>query len=196
MEQQIQDLVASIKRDGLESAKQESEKILNEAKDQAQKIVNDAKKKAEKMLSDTQNECELRVQSAKASISQAGRDVSIALKAEIEALFERILRDNISSVLKGDSLISVIKALIKDQAGEGVVELNPRDLDEISKLLKSQMAKEMEAGLEIKANPYVKSGFQVKAKDGSYFLDLSSDEISQALMPFLSPNLKEILFSK
>ncbi|NLZ69023.1 MAG: V-type ATP synthase subunit E [Spirochaetales bacterium] len=197
MEQQIQDLVASIKRDGLETAKHESEKLLNEAKEQAQKIVADAKKKAEKMLSDAHNECALRDQSAKASIAQAGRDVSLSLKTEIEKQFSRILTENVGNTLKGATLANLVATVVKAQiSGAGVVEVNPKDVEDVTKGLKGELAKELEKGLEIKASPYVKSGFHLKAKDGSWFLDLSAEEIGALLMPYVSTGLQEIISNK
>ena len=44
MEQQIQDLIASIKKDGIESATNESKKILEEARKEAERIVNEVMK--------------------------------------------------------------------------------------------------------------------------------------------------------
>ena len=44
MELQIQDLVSSIKKDGIESAKAEAAQILADARAQADKIVADAKR--------------------------------------------------------------------------------------------------------------------------------------------------------
>ncbi len=196
MEQQIQDLVASIKRDGLENAKKESDKLLLEAKEQAQKIVADAARKSEKMLKDAESECALREQSAKASIKQAGRDVSLSLKTEIENQFARILENNVAASLKGEALSSIIAAVVKAQGGDGVVEVNQKDVESVAKGLKAELAKELQSGLEIKASQYVKSGFCLKAKDGSYFLDLTSEEIASTLLPFLSPQLKDILSEK
>jgi Archaeal/vacuolar-type H+-ATPase subunit E len=197
MEQQIQDLVASIKRDGLESARHESEILLNEAKEQAQKIVNDAKKKADKMLSDAHQECELRDQSARASIAQAGRDVSLSLKSEIEGEFQRIMNASVAETLKGDALASLISQVVKAQMSEDVtVEVSEADVKSVASALKSKLASELAAGLEIKASPYVASGFKLKAKDGSWFLDLSAEEIGALLMPYVSPVLKEIISNK
>lgn len=196
MEQQIQDLVASIKKDGLENAKRESDKLILEAKEQAQKIVSDAAKKSEKMLKDAEAECALREQSAKASIKQAGRDVSLSLKTEIENQFARILENNVAASLKGDALTSLVAEVVKAQGGEGVVELNAKDVESVAKGLKAELSKELQNGLEVKASNYVKSGFCLKAKDGSYFLDLTANEIAATLLPFLSPQLKEIMCEK
>ena len=59
MEQQIQDLIASIKKDGIESATNESKKILEEARKEAERIVNEARKERDKIIADGKKTIEI-----------------------------------------------------------------------------------------------------------------------------------------
>lgn len=197
MEQQIQDLVASIKRDGLESAKKESEKILSDAKAQAQKIVSDAQKKADKMIQDAQNECTLRDQSAKASLEQASRDVTLSLKANIEKQFGRILADSTGKVMHANALSSLITTVVKNSmldASSTTVEVSTEDVKTVTEDLRVSLAKELAAGLEIKAVPSLHAGFHLAEKNGAWYVDLSAEESAKLLSPFISPALKEIIY--
>lgn len=81
MELQIQDLVSSIKKDGIESANREAAQILAEAKAQAEKIVADARSEADKLRADAQAEIGVFKASAQLSAEQAKRDAVLAFPA-------------------------------------------------------------------------------------------------------------------
>lgn len=198
MEQQIQDLVASIKKDGIEQAKKESELIINQAKAQAEEILQDAKKKAAKLITDSENEVALRDQSARATLKQAARDVSLSLKKEIESQLMKILQVENEKGLKGENLVKLIADVVKSSGVEAAktnIEVNPADTESVSKGLVAVLKKEMESGLEIKAVKSVDYGFRVSQKDGSGYFDLSSEEIARLLTPFISPVLQDIIFN-
>ena len=69
MAQQIQDLVDSIQKEGIEKANKQAELIIAEANKKADDIIKSAKKEADKVLSDADKEIALRDQSAKASLT-------------------------------------------------------------------------------------------------------------------------------
>ena len=83
MELQIQDLVSSIKKDGIESANREAAQILAEAKAQAEKIVADARSEADKLRADVQAEIGVFKTSAQLSAEQAKRDAVNAIPAVV-----------------------------------------------------------------------------------------------------------------
>ena len=85
MELQIQDLVSSIKKDGIESANREAAQILADAKAQAEKIVADARNEADKLRGDAQAEIGVFKASAQLSAEQAKRDAVLAFRQEIGA---------------------------------------------------------------------------------------------------------------
>ena len=68
MEQQIQDLIASIKKDGIESATNESKKILEEARKEAERIVDEAKKERDKIIADGKKTIEIERESSISSV--------------------------------------------------------------------------------------------------------------------------------
>ena len=80
MEQQIQDLVASIRKEGIDSAKAEAERIISEARAQADAIVKEAEKERDKMIADAEKSIALEKSSSEATIKQAARDVSLSLR--------------------------------------------------------------------------------------------------------------------
>ena len=92
MELQIQDLVSSIKKDGIDSANQQAAAILADARKQADAIIADAKSQADKLRDDAKAEIEVFKNSAQLSAQQAKRDAVAGIPAgKFQREFEKIL---------------------------------------------------------------------------------------------------------
>ena len=193
MEQQIQDLIASIKKDGIESATNESKKILEEARKEAERIVNEAKKERDKIIADGKKTIEIERESSISSVKQAARDVSLTLRKSREEKFKRILGQKVSSALDERVLAEAIVAVVKGEEDGSDVEVSKDMVDKVNAILTSQFAKELEKGVTLRSSSSVSGGFKVYSKDGSAYIDLSDEEITKLLYPYLSSSLKEII---
>ena len=176
MEIQIEDLVQSIKRDGIEQARKEADAILVTAKAQASDIIAASKAEAERNLENAKRE----IESSKALILQAQRDAVLSVKKELEAMLERIMADKVAKQLSEQSLAKlVIAAVDEEDPSKYAVEI-----DEAKASIKSSLAKQIEKGLEIR--PVKGAGvFKLCCKDGSGFYDFSDEQIASLLKPFL-----------
>ena len=192
MEQQIQDLIASIKKDGIESATNESKKILEEARKEAERIVEEAKKERDKLLSDGKKAIEIERESSISSVKQAARDVSLTLKKSLEEKFQKILGQKVSASLDDKVLAEAIVAAVKSESDGCIVEVNKDMVDKVNAILTSQFSKDVENGVTLKASSSVNGGFKVYSKDGSAYIDLSDEEITKLLYPYLSSSLREM----
>ena len=161
MELQIQDLVSSIRKEGIEAANAEAESIIAEAKKKAESIVAGAKSEA-------------------VSAEQAKRDAVLAFKSEIQGEFEKILAADIGKELSGAALGKLIRAAV---AGENVADY-AAEVSEVGDVLKKELAEEIKKGLEIRPTKDVQQGFRLAAKDGSGYFDCSDDGIMEMLMPY------------
>jgi len=180
MELQIQDLVSSIRKEGIEAANAEAESIVAEAKKKAETIVAGAKAEAQQIKDASEKEISILRESAAVSAEQAKRDAVLAFKTEIQKEFEKILSAQISKELKGDGLGKLIRAAV---AGENVADL-AAEVSEVTDVLKSELAEEIKNGLEIRPTKSVQKGFRLAAKDGSGYFDCSDDGIMEMLMPY------------
>lgn len=181
MELQIQDLVSSIKRDGIETANAQAAAIVEEANKKAESIVADAKIEAQKMLDSAKAEIEVFSESAKLNAEQAKRDAVIAFEKEIQRKYEKILSSDISKALDTKTLSQLILAAVK---GEDLSRYTV-EVKEVTDTLTGELATEIRNGLEIRPSRKVGAGFRLAAKDGSGYFDCSEEEISRMLMPFL-----------
>jgi len=181
MELQIQDLVASIKKDGIDVANKEAQAIVSDAKKQASFIIAEAKEEAEKLKEQTQKDIELYKTSAQLSAQQAKRDAMLAFKKEIQNEFEKILLSDVRKTLNEKNLASLIAAALKDEDVSGYSV----ELSDVSETLKSQLAEEIKNGLEIKPSKAVQAGFKLADKNGSGYFDCSDEELTKMLLPFI-----------
>jgi len=175
MELQIQDLVSSIKKDGIESANREAAQILAEAKAQAEKIVADARSEADKLRADAQAEI-----GAQLSAEQAKRDAVLAFRQEIGAELTKLLAQDTHKALDDKALAALITAALQGEDASAYAA----EVASVTDALKSELAGELKAGLELRLSKKVRTGFRLCAKDGSGYIDCSDEELAEQLAPF------------
>ena len=180
MELQIQDLVSSIRKDGIDSANREAAAIVAEAKRQADAIIADARKDSDKLREDAKAEVEVFKSSAELSVQQAKRDAVLAFRQEIQKEFEKLLAADTGKALDPQALAKLIQAAVQ---GEDV-SAYAVEVGQVTDELRQQLAQELKNGLEIRPSKKVGAGFRLAAKDGSGYFDCSEQEIAEMLMPF------------
>ena len=146
MEQQIQDLVDSIRKEGLEEAEKQRNEIIQKAKAEADRIIKEAKDNAAKMIDDAAKECALREQSVKASISQAARDVSLSLREEINRQLAAILSGEIRSSFDKDLVKKVVLSVIEASLKDIDIEISGEDAASMVKGLSGELASKLRGG--------------------------------------------------
>lgn len=194
MAQQIQDLVASIRKDGVEAAKKEAASILRSAEEEAQTIVAQAQKQAADLVSEAEREIAKANQRAEKALAQAGRDLLLSLKASIEEQLSRILVEKTSKALSGKELVGLLTKALESSGGEVEVQLEPKTFEALADELQSALAAEIKAGLVLRPHADVESGFRLVAQDGSYFYDYKANELVDLLRPYLARPLHERIF--
>lgn len=197
MAQQIQDLVESIQKEGIEKANKKAEQIIAEAKAKADEIIKSAKKEADKVLSDADKEIALRDQSAKASLTQAARDVQLSLKKALTEEINALLEDKVSQTFKTKEFIKLIKDVISsdfDDVNNLELQVSEKDYEELATVLTKELGDKIKQGLEIKPVKTVNVGFKLAEKDGSGYFDFSAEATAKLMTPFLSPAIAKIVF--
>ena len=180
MEMQIEDLVSAIKKDGVQAAQQQADEIIAKAKKDAAAIISDAKEQADALLKKAESDIEILKQSAKTTAEHAKRDAMLFFKKSVEEEFSKLLKADISKTVKEETLAKIIIAAINDDAPSSYL----LEVAEITDGLKGELASKLNEGMEIKANPHIRAGFRLTAKDGSGYFDCSDEEIEKLLAPF------------
>ncbi len=180
MELQIQDLVSSIKKDGIDSANKEADALLADAQKQADALLAEARKEADKLRQEAQADAEVFKSSALLSAQQAKRDAVLAFSQEIQKEFEKLLSADIGKALDDKALAALIRAALQGEDPAAYAA----ELAQVTDGIRAELAEELKAGLEIRPSKKVGAGFRLAAKDGSGYFDCSQEEIAQMLTPF------------
>lgn len=185
MEIQINELVESLRRDGIESAEKERERILSETREQADEILREAKAQAAEMTAAAKRDAELLRDSAVQDAKQARRDAMLAFRQEVKEEFEKLLKARVSGSLSDSTLGELIRAAVEGQElGFYAAEVNT-----VSEELQAELAEELKGGLVIRPNRAITAGFRLAATDGSGYFDCSDEEITQMLLPYFRRTL-------
>ncbi len=180
MELQIQDLVSSIRKEGIDAANSEADSIIAEAKKKAEDLLTNARAEAKRAKETSEKEIEILRESAVVSADQAKRDAMLAFKTEVQAEYEKILTANIQKSLQGEALGKLIRAAVD---GEDISAYTA-EVAEVSDALKAELAEEIKGGLTIQPTKGIQAGFRLAANDGSGYFDCTDEEIMQMLMPY------------
>ena len=114
MEVTLQDLIESIKKDGVETAEQRAEEIIQAANNKAESIISEAQGKAAKMILDAEKTSKMKEQSSISSVIQASRDLLLSLQKEITAIFSLLLQKRLGKEFNNETLlVDLIKDLMK-----------------------------------------------------------------------------------
>lgn len=199
MEAQLQELIQKIKDDGVKTAQEESQQILDKAKNEAEQIVSQARKEAEQLKAQAQNDALRFESSSKEALNQAARNLLIQLRQSVEEQLNAIVSQESGQALKGKSLVDSISVVMENWAkGEGTdlsLMVPEAELKAIEKDLKDKLSAKMKEGLELKPFSDLEAGFRISSKDGKMFYDFSDDELTRMISRYLNSSLQELLQS-
>ena len=182
MEMQIQELVSSIKKEGIDAARAEAEQIIAQAKEQAAAIIAEAAAEAGRIGEKVKGEIEVMKDGARVNAEHARRDAMLSFKSAVQGEFEKLLSADVSKAVQGETLAKLIRAALNEKEPADYAA----EVAQFTEGLKGELAQEIQKGLEIRISSGVHTGFRLAAKDGSGYFDCSDEEITKMLRPFFS----------
>jgi V/A-type H+-transporting ATPase subunit E len=197
MEIQLQELIDTIKKDGIESASEEASRITAQAEGEARRIVEAAQKEAADIVARGKADAERSEKAGIAALEQASRNLVLAFKGEIEALLARIVAARVEAAYGDDVLKAIIPDLVKNWASTGAdfldLILGEESLNKLRSYFNGELAAELSRGVELKSDRNLGAGFHIANKDGSAYYDFSAESVADLLSAYLNPKLSEIL---
>jgi V/A-type H+-transporting ATPase subunit E len=197
MEIQLQELIEKIKKDGVEAASAEALRLKNQAEAEAKRIVEAARKEAGDIVAGAKADAERFEKAGIASVGQASRNLVLAFKAEIQAIVDKIVAQELAASYNDDALKAVLPDIIKGWAGGGAESLSlilpEARLKQLAAFFQEKLSAELKKGLELKSDRNLGAGFRIANKDGSAYYDFSAESVAELLSAYLNPRLAEIL---
>ncbi len=198
MEIQLEELIAQIKKDGVQAAESQAEAILVSAKAEAEKIISDAQKKADKIIADAKIETEKTVKSGEDAIRQAGRNLLISFRESVTRELKAIVGSNVNAVYSSDDFAKLIINAIECWAGKPEAEdisviLGSDDLAKLEGALLAELKTKMLGGVTLRANDNFDGGFRIATDNGTVYYDYSAEAVTDMLANYLSPKVTALL---
>ncbi len=200
MAEKLQGLLEKIKTEGLEKARAEKQRILNDARKEAEKIIDKANNDAELARKKADEDAENLRKRAETAVKQAARDIMLKLKGELQQRLENLVHDISAESMTPEFMGKLIKDMAlafskNDSAADVRLELlvAPKDCEKLSKLLRGSLAKSFTEIPEVFGENDIGGGLKIGFKGSDVFFDFSDDAISDLICAYVSPNLAEIL---
>jgi V/A-type H+-transporting ATPase subunit E len=194
---QLQELLEKIKQDGVQSAEEESQRIIAETEKKAGEMIAEAEQKASQIVDNAKKEASRLKQSGNEALQQAGRDLLLEIERDIKAVFSRLIEKETGTALKENALetaiVDLIKAWPENNVSDIQVLLKKEDLNKIETGLRQKLKSEFAEGLELSAFEGIDGGFRISEKDGSAYYDFTKSGIAEALSQYLNPRLGDII---
>lgn len=193
----IKALIEKINQEGVAAAEEKAGQIEKQAGEKAEVILKEAKAAAEKMLSEAQARIAQMQEKQKSLISQAARDMLLALRQEINALLNRLVVKEIDSALAPEELCKILEAVIRGTCahagGKIVISLNKDDLRAVEDGLLTRLKKQIKTEIVLKAGDDLRAGFVISYDEGKSQFDFSDKALAEYIGTYLKPKLKDIL---
>jgi len=196
MAEDLQGLIEKINEEGIRAAESKAKDIENEAGRQAGEILSGAKKEAEGIIAEAEREVARMEKSGEASLKQAGRDLLLSMRKEINTLLDRLLAERISETLTPAAMAKIITSLVKSYKGgeKGIaVSLNKGDLQKMEKGMLGGLKGELKKGLTLRPSDDIRGGFVISYDSGKSHYDFTDAALAEYLGSHLKPKLREIL---
>ena len=197
MDAQLNEIIQTIKNEGVANAEREAGEIKKKAEEEADQTIRDAEKRASEIVENARAEAQKLEASGKEALKQAGRDLILNLQNRITQLFDTVVKQSVREGYSAESVSEAIVALVKAWPEKQTTDLTvllPEDKrDEIESGLRSRLAEELKGGLEIKPVHGIDSGFRIAEKDGSVYYDFTATGIADVLSAYLNPRLQEAI---
>lgn len=200
MAEELQSLLDKINEEGVKKAEGEKDKIIAAAKKKAEKIIADAKKKAEELKKKSAADAKRNEERGADTIRQASRDIILALQDELQNRLKMVAKQCIGEAmtpdLMGKLILEMEKSFLEGKKTEtaGVeVLLSKKDLDQMTKLLKGSLGKNLKEDPDISLGYDFTAGLKIGVKGSDLFFDFSDDALAEMICIYVGPRLAEIL---
>lgn len=199
MAQELDSLLERIQKDGVEKAQAEAESIRSAAKEEATRIREEARQEAEAIVREAKENGETFTERGVQAVKQAARDTILGVGGAVETIIRDLVSEEVSGAIDPETLrrmiVEVVTAYAERGGDEQAIEvlLNDTQVEAIQQAFASGLADKLKAGVEVKPDRTVKSGFRISVSGETVEHDFTADAIAETLSGLLRPKLAEIV---
>lgn len=197
MAEEIRDLIEKINQEGIKAAEEKASMIETSARQAAEEILSSARKKADEMIAAAEERIRRDDEKERILLAQAGRDLLLSLRKEINAMLGRIVVADLRNVLTPDALYPLIIEMVRNhrtgEPGEIHVMLRKEDLEILEKNYRRRLEEETKMGILLRSSEEITGGFSISFDSGRSYYDFSDQALAEYIGTYLKPKLNRIL---
>lgn len=204
-DQKLQQLIETLKKQGVESAEETSRKIIEDAEREAETIVSRAKATAAGIIEQAEREAENRMRQLRSSMEIAASQFVTNLKKAIEERFLVLpLKKGIQTALEQNEFLrELIRVAVTEFSRSRDVsswlvsvssEQKEKLKDFVAALARSEAGGERPAGVTLSTEG-VSFGFMLSPSDGKVRIDFTDDAFLDLFLRYLAPRFRELFLN-
>lgn len=197
MAEDIKTLIEKINEEGFKAAQQKADQIEGRAREAAEDILRKARLEAKKITEDARDKAARMQEKEKALLAQAGRDLLLSLREEINAMLDKLIISEAHSALTPEHLFKILNSLIqglpRQEKEDIVISLNKDDARALSGGLLEKLKDAAKKEIILKPLESIGGGFLISFDAGKSQFDFSDNALAEYIGTFLKPKLKDIL---
>ena len=202
MDNKLQELTDKLYKEGLSKGKEEGEAIIAKAEEKATMIIEAAQKKAKEIIGKAESDArDFRIKT-EGDVKMAAAQSVQATKTDIESLLVKGMVGGkaASALSSADFVKGIITAVAKNFNSQESVDLElvlPESLKaELEPFVSGELARLLSTGVTASFSGKINGGFTIGPKDGSYFIDLTSEAFENLIGEYLRPVTRKMLFGE
>ncbi len=200
MTENLQELTATLMRDGVEKGEAEAASIIEKANAQAAEILSAAQKEADAIKEQATKEAQQTTAATKADLQLRAQQMLAQLKQDITNLVQtKILDGALASPLSDAGVIAdLLKAITsnKDSVSSKLEAILPESSKAtLESALQSSLQTELSAGLTLSFSADIESGFHIQPAEGGYRISFTEADLDAYFKNQLRPKVRELLFN-
>jgi V/A-type H+-transporting ATPase subunit E len=197
MAEEIRDLIEKINQEGIKAAEETAQKIEAAAKQRADELLVQAKREAEEMIAAAKDRIFCEDEKGKTLLAQAGRDLLLSLRKEIDAMLGRIVVSEIRQTLTPEALFKLLSEVVRNystgERSDITVFLNKEDLETLEKNFLHKLREETKKQIILKPAEEISGGFTISFDNGKSCYDFTDKALADYIGTYLKPKLNQIL---
>jgi V/A-type H+-transporting ATPase subunit E len=197
MPEEIRDLIEKINQEGIKAAEEKAQNIESLAKQKADDILSQARLEAEKIITAAEDKVRREDTAEKALLAQAGRDLLLSLRKEINAMLNRIVVSDIQQALTPERLSGLLSEIVRNYEGvensDITVFLKKEDLEILEKTFFQKLREETNKKIVLKPTEEISGGFTISFDSGKSCYDFTDRALAEYIGMYLKPKLNQLL---
>ncbi|CRX38018.1 V-type ATP synthase subunit E [Estrella lausannensis] len=196
----IQKICDVLRKETLEPAHREAERLVEEAKERAKKVIGEAEEEAALMIKKAKEEIAREKNVFQASLGQAAKQTMETLRQQIETeLFNPEIEQAIhEQMAKPEIIANLIKAVVhaieKEGLGANLEAVIPKAVPpkQVAALLGEEVLKKVK-GHELTIGGFA-GGAKIKMGQKNMMIDISDSALKELISSFVRKDFRDLLF--